>query len=784
MNSRNNCFSTFHHLYICVLIVFITLFSPFLSKEAGGELKSQSVGIGTITPHSSSLLELNSNNKGLLTPRIADTNNIITPATGLLIYLTTNNIFYYFNGTYWQAIEAGAGINGATGSTGNTGLTSATGNTGVTGETGTTGSTGVTSATGNTGVTGDTGATGSTGTTSTTGSTGNTGATGDTGATGSTGTTSTTGSTGNTGATGDTGSTGSTGNTGPTGDSGATGNTGATGSTGNTGSTGDSGATGYTGATGGIGSTGNSGAIGSTGNTGATGTMGTTGATGPIGCASANVVLKSDGTAAVCSQIFDNATTVGIGTSTPDASAKTDISATNGGLLIPRLTTVQRNAVSNPALSLMIFNTTVNCLQIYNNIQSQWENIYCFQGCSVAPPAPGTVAGNQTPCQNATGITYSIAQVAGATSYTWSVPSGATITAGQGTTGIVVNWGTTNGNVSVTASNNCGTSTAQILAVALSATPSQPSIVTGNATVCQGQSSVAYSVTNVPGVTYTWSYSGTGFTQTSGGTTNSITANFSGAATSGTLTVTPSNSCGNGTASTFAITVNSLPAQTSAVTGTSSVYQGNSGVVYSVTNVAGIIYNWMYSGNGFTYSGGVTNTISATFSGAATSGTITVTPNNSCGGGPQTTFAITVNNSPPAQPSTITGTSPVTQGSNGVAYSVTNVPGVTYTWSYSGTGFTQASGGTTNSITANFSGTATSGTLTVSPTNACGNGTVRTFAITVNQLPRGYHLQGNLNRRIEGATASIAKPGVAVEGDVTDKKFRASMCRILSDEPK
>src|SRR5476651_2085205 len=65
--------------------------------------------------------------------------------------------------------------------------------------------------------------------------------------------------------------------------------------------------------------------------------------------------------------------------------------------------------------------------------------------------------------------------------------------------------------------------------------------------------------------------------------------------------------------------------------------------------------------------------------------------------------------------SSISGTSPVCLSQNGVAYSVTNIAGVSYTWTYSGTGFTKVSGGTTYSITANFSATATSGILSVTP---------------------------------------------------------------------
>ena len=55
---------------------------------------------------------------------------------------------------------------------------------------------------------------------------------------------------------------------------------------------------------------------------------------------------------------------VGIGTATPDASAMLEIASTSKGLLMPRLTTVQRDAMTLPASGLMIFNSTQNDGQI------------------------------------------------------------------------------------------------------------------------------------------------------------------------------------------------------------------------------------------------------------------------------------------------------------------------------------------------------------------------------------------------------------------------------------
>ena len=56
---------------------------------------------------------------------------------------------------------------------------------------------------------------------------------------------------------------------------------------------------------------------------------------------------------------------VGIDTATPDASAALDIQATDKGLLPPRLTTAERDAIANPAVGLMIYNKSVKCLQWY-----------------------------------------------------------------------------------------------------------------------------------------------------------------------------------------------------------------------------------------------------------------------------------------------------------------------------------------------------------------------------------------------------------------------------------
>jgi len=53
---------------------------------------------------------------------------------------------------------------------------------------------------------------------------------------------------------------------------------------------------------------------------------------------------------------------IGINTSTPDASSILDVYSQDKGMLIPRLTTAKRDAISNPATSLIIYDTDKKCL--------------------------------------------------------------------------------------------------------------------------------------------------------------------------------------------------------------------------------------------------------------------------------------------------------------------------------------------------------------------------------------------------------------------------------------
>jgi len=101
---------------------------------------------------------------------------------------------------------------------------------------------------------------------------------------------------------------------------------------------------------------------------------------------------------------------IGIGISNPDASAVLDLTSTNKGVLLPRLTTLQRDAIVNPAEGLTIFNTNENCLEWYNG--SYWYNA-CGNNISVVVGAA-----------NRTWMAYNLGATAPATSLTDSAQYG------------------------------------------------------------------------------------------------------------------------------------------------------------------------------------------------------------------------------------------------------------------------------------------------------------------------------------------------------------------------
>ena len=125
--------------------------------------------------------------------------------------------------------------------------------------------------------------------------------------------------------------------------------------------------------------------------------------------------------------------------------------------------------------------------------------------------------------------------------------------------------------------------------------PLQPSAIVGSMDPAVG-STQTYSVTNVGGITYTWSFPA-GWTITSGQGTNSVNVTVGGS--NGTISCTPSTACGSGTARTNSTTIPNYRAQmVSASYGSSDWCNGEErNVTVQIKNTGVATWNSAYTTN-------------------------------------------------------------------------------------------------------------------------------------------------------------------------------------------
>lgn len=95
----------------------------------------------------------------------------------------------------------------------------------------------------------------------------------------------------------------------------------------------------------------------------------------------------------VTTPLFAQNNNVGIGTTTPNSTAILDVTSTTKGVLVPRLTTVQRTAISQPAQGLLVYDTDLECFYYYNTATNAWVSL-CQAGPAGATGAPGPSGAN------------------------------------------------------------------------------------------------------------------------------------------------------------------------------------------------------------------------------------------------------------------------------------------------------------------------------------------------------------------------------------------------------
>ncbi len=314
---------------------------------------------------------------------------------------------------------------------------------------------------------------------------------------------------------------------------------------------------------------------------------------------------------------------------------------------------------------------------------------------------------------------------------------------------ITVNYSTTavTDNITVEGTNGCGNGVSKNLYVTVNPLPVDAGSITGNNTVCQGQTAVTYTIPAITYATgYTWTIP-TGAMIVSGANSNSITVDFSNVAISGNVKVLGTNDCGNGISSTIPVTVNPLPGAAGNITGTATLCQESTGIGYHVAAIAhATSYTWTYTGSGITINNETTKDITIDFSDAATSGVLTVIGNNDCGVGTlSANYTITVNPLPTAG-ITVDANAEICKNSTikpGVIFTGANGT-APYTFTYNIDGgadktitTTPGNSSVTLSAPTNVSGTFTYNLLSVKDATSthCSNPQPGSVAIIIDTLP-------------------------------------------------
>ncbi len=274
------------------------------------------------------------------------------------------------------------------------------------------------------------------------------------------------------------------------------------------------------------------------------------------------------------------------------------------------------------------------------------SGIFNVQATSGTLPAkPGKITssnGNTKACPGDT-ITYSIAPVSGATSYTWSPPSGSTIINGNTSRIITIAYGTgfiKFDSLKVSADNLCGSSLQSKVRINRNL-PLLPSVISGTFINLCGATNVAFSVVNVPSTTYFWKLPSFAF-NTTGLLSNSITTNFPSTNFTGNIFVAAGNGCGKSASQT--VTLKSTPSAVDSIYGDNVVCPGSINNMYSIIADTTVLnYKWVGPigsriTDGVTTSTGnyfvtTSNIVHIKFGSITATSTLSVKKNNICGVG-------------------------------------------------------------------------------------------------------------------------------------------------------
>jgi len=371
------------------------------------------------------------------------------------------------------------------------------------------------------------------------------------------------------------------------------------------------------------------------------------------------------------------------------------------------------------------------------------------------PGPAGAISGNSPICAGLTNQSYSIAAVANTTAYSWTVPSGFTVTAGAGTNNITVSTTslTASGTISVTPTNTngCGAGVSNSRTIQVDAQPANPNAGPDQPIVC---TNAAFTNAAAPigpdGGVWSWL---PGPSATIGNTTSNQTSvsPLNGSPSPNTYkllwTVTRAGSVCPSKTDTLVITAdfNNLACtpQSNFQYGPSSDVATNKVCVNTSVNFTDLSVSadtWLWD---FEYTGSVgtqTSTVQFPSYAYTTTGTYTVyleIHSNTTGLDYTSTQTVNVIGAP-ATPGAISGlNSGICEGgsSGQQNYSISSVTDATsYNWTIP-PGADTISFPSILSINVDYGAGATSGNVTVTAANSCGTSAASTLSVTIDPLP-------------------------------------------------
>jgi len=355
----------------------------------------------------------------------------------------------------------------------------------------------------------------------------------------------------------------------------------------------------------------------------------------------------------------------------------------------------------------------------------------------------GAISGSTNICTPGSNqYVYSVTPVAGATTYTWSVPTGVQIIGNATGSSIAVKFldqyvqaGLT-GQICVTANNSNGCANSAQSCLTFSAqvsAPVNPPSISGPQAACPGDIAT-YSIAAVNRASgYNWTFP-SGTSVLSGGNSNIITVQYPQNFTGTTIVVAATNACGTSGTRSRSVSVNTLSSPGN-INGPVDGLCGATNAVYSISPVNGATgYNWTVPSGATIIGNGNGSTIVVNYSGASVgTGNVTVAATNNCGTGNVRSLAVKL---VPTQPGSINGSTTVCTNST-ENYSIGTVQGASsYTWTVPG-GASIISGQGTKAITVVHAAVASAnGIVTVKASNNCGLSAVKVLAVNNISCPR------------------------------------------------